>query len=33
MAENLEMADKVKCSCESDNFGIFHVPAHQTQVR
>ena len=23
MAENLEMADKVKCSCESDNVGIF----------
>ncbi len=23
MAENLEMADKVKRSCESDNVGIF----------
>ncbi len=23
MSENLEMADKVKCSCESDNVGIF----------
>ena len=23
MAENLEMAEKVKCSCESDNVGIF----------
>ena len=23
MADNLEMAEKVKCSCESDNVGIF----------
>ncbi len=23
MSKNLEMADKVKCSCESDNVGVF----------